>query len=86
MTTPINAAATSDRDLTEAWNLDDHAPLADTELNSVTGGIGIQREPTQHSAKVSVGRRRIMSKTTNDSTRPICLTSADRGQCRWSCS
>ena len=54
MTTPINAAATSDRDLTEAWNLDDHAPLADTELNSVAGVIGIQREPTHHPAKVSV--------------------------------
>lgn len=28
--------------------------LADSELAAVTGGIGIQREPTYHPAKVTV--------------------------------
>jgi hypothetical protein len=32
--------------------LTEDRPLADSELNSVTGGI--QREPTYHSAKVTV--------------------------------
>jgi hypothetical protein len=31
-----------------------HGTLADTELDAVIGGIGIQREPTKHPAKVSV--------------------------------
>jgi hypothetical protein len=33
--------------------LEDHRPLADRELASVSGGIGIQREPTYHPAKVT---------------------------------
>ena len=32
--------------------LEDHRPLADSELNAVTGGIF--REPTYHPAKVTV--------------------------------
>jgi hypothetical protein len=31
-----------------------HGTLADTELDAVIGGIGIQREATKHPAKVSV--------------------------------
>jgi hypothetical protein len=31
-----------------------HGTLADTVLDAVIGGIGIQREPTRHPAKVSV--------------------------------
>lgn len=34
--------------------LEDHRPLADSELASVSGGIAIQREPTYHPAKVTV--------------------------------
>ena len=37
------------RELTEH-----HRPLADSELDAVSGGIGIQREPTYHPAKVTV--------------------------------
>ena len=33
---------------------EDHDTLADTELDAVSGGIGIQREPTYHPAKVTV--------------------------------
>jgi hypothetical protein len=49
MTTAINAAATS-----EQLKLSQDRELRDDELDVVTGGIGIQREPTKHPAKVSV--------------------------------
>jgi hypothetical protein len=38
----------------DASNLVRHDTLADSELASVSGGIGIQREPTYHPAKVTV--------------------------------
>jgi hypothetical protein len=49
MTAAINAAATS-----EQLKLSQDRELRDDELDVVTGGIGIQREPTKHPAKVSV--------------------------------
>ena len=41
-------------DTSNVATFEHHNTLADTELDAVSGGIGIQREPTQHPAKVTV--------------------------------
>jgi hypothetical protein len=41
-------------DTSRLATFEDHDTLAHTELDAVSGGIGIQREPTYHPAKVTV--------------------------------
>jgi hypothetical protein len=41
-------------DTSRLATFEDHDTLADSELDTVSGGIGIRREPTYHPAKVTV--------------------------------
>jgi hypothetical protein len=53
MTTANDIGATS-KQMRKPMGQQDRELLRDDELDVVTGGIGIQREPTKHPAKVSV--------------------------------